>query len=150
MKNLTLKISSVFPHHENMIMSKLKDLKTLQYIAYPYLTFAPNNGTEKMQWEENETYVFRLKLFCFIPFGTHAIHIKEMNEEKQVIYTEESNAHVPVWNHRITLSAINAHHTEYTDEVEINAGWKTIFVYLWARCFYAHRQKKWVRLLKNQ
>lgn len=39
--------------------------------------------------------------------------------------------------------------TQYTDEVEINAGWKTIFVYMWANAFYAHRQRKWKRLLSN-
>ncbi|HAJ74151.1 MAG TPA: hypothetical protein DCM49_05065 [Lachnospiraceae bacterium] len=27
--------------------------------------------------------------------------------------------------------------------------WKTVFVWLWANLFYAHRQKKWIRLLEN-
>ena len=39
--------------------------------------------------------------------------------------------------------------TRYTDQVEIRAGWKTPFVWLWANAFYAHRQKKWIRLLKE-
>ena len=30
------------------------------------------------------------------------------------------------------------------------AGWKTLLVYLWANCFYAHRQRKWKRLLKKK
>lgn len=29
----------------------------------------------------------------------------------------------------------------------IHAGWKTVFVWLWAKMFYAHRQRKWIRLL---
>lgn len=32
--------------------------------------------------------------------------------------------------------------TKYTDIVDIDAGWKTVFVYLWAVCFYSHRQKE--------
>ena len=33
-----------------------------------------------------------------------------------------------------------------TDEVEIQAGWKTVFIWLWARAFYTHRQRKWIKL----
>ena len=36
------------------------------------------------------------------------------------------------------------------DRVEIHAGWKTFFVWLWAEAFYAHRQKKWIRLLRQE
>ena len=45
------------------------------------------------------------------------------------------------------LKPIDHDHTGYTDEVEIHAGWKTPFVCLWAKLFYAHRQRKWIRLL---
>jgi len=41
-------------------------------------------------------------------------------------------------------------HTQYTDRVEIHAGWKTVFIWLWANAFYAHRQRKWIRLLKQE
>lgn len=48
------------------------------------------------------------------------------------------------------LHSKNSTETEYTDEVEIGAGWKTPFVYLWAKAFYSHRQKKWIKLLNKQ
>ena len=32
----------------------------------------------------------------------------------------------------------------------IDAGWKTIFVWMWANCFYTHRQKKWIKLLSRK
>ena len=38
--------------------------------------------------------------------------------------------------------------TEYTDGVDIKAGWKTPFIWIWAKAFYAHRQRKWIKLLK--
>ena len=52
-------------------------------------------------------------------------------------------------NHRIVLKEVSENQCLYSDIVEIGAGWKTIFIYLWAKCFYAHRQRKWVRLLKK-
>ena len=62
------------------------------------------------------------------------------------IKSHEGNKHVPVWNHDITLKVLDDTHTRYTDRVEIKAGWKTPFVWLWANAFYAHRQRKWIRL----
>ena len=63
------------------------------------------------------------------------------------ISSREGNEHVPVWNHDISLVRLDENHTRYTDRVEIHAGWKTVFVWLWAKMFYAHRQRKWIRLL---
>lgn len=60
---------------------------------------------------------------------------------REGIYTNESNTHVPVWNHKILIEKIDDNHANYTDIVDIDAGWKTVFIYLWAVCFYSHRQK---------
>ena len=65
------------------------------------------------------------------------------------ISSREENEHVPVWNHEIMLMKLDGSRTEYTDRVEIKAGWKTIFIWLWAKAFYAHRQRKWVKLLRE-
>ena len=63
-----------------------------------------------------------------------------------MIVSRESNRFVPVWNHTICLKN-KGRETEYTDKVDIDAGWKTVFVYLWAEAFYTHRQKRWIKLL---
>jgi hypothetical protein len=65
-----------------------------------------------------------------------------------VIQSRERNEYVPVWDHKITLRD-KGEETEYTDEVKIQAGWKTAFIWLWAEAFYAHRQRKWVKMLKE-
>ena len=36
-----------------------------------------------------------------------------------------------------------------TFEVEIGAGWKTAAIWLWVKAFYAHRQRKWIKLLNR-
>lgn len=83
-----------------------------------------------------------------IPFGVHTIRIVRFDVDG--ISSREGNARVPVWNHDITLIPLDDAHTRYTDCVEIQAGWKTLFVWLWARGFYAHRQRKWIRLLEAE
>ena len=54
------------------------------------------------------------------------------------------------WNHEIILEELQGNRCRYTDKVDIDAGWKTIFVWMWANCFYTHRQKKWIKLLSRK
>lgn len=146
---LTVKKSSVFPAAKDEIFRRLQKLKTLQYIAHPYATFKSVDDTEELTWQEDSAFAFHFKLFALIPFGVHTIKVIQFDIEKG-IYTQEGNKHVPVWNHKIILEKIDEKTTKYTDIVEIQSGWKTLFVYLWANCFYAHRQRKWKRLLKRK
>lgn len=146
---LTVKKSSVFPAAKDEIFRRLQKLKTLQYIAHPYATFKSVDDTEELIWQEDSAFAFHFKLFALIPFGVHTIKVIQFDIEKG-IYTQEGNKHVPVWNHKIILEKIDENTTKYTDIVEIQAGWKTLFVYLWANSFYAHRQRKWKRLLKRK
>lgn len=139
--------TSIFPATRSVIFDKIQKLETLQYIASPYATFTPVNPETDYKWVPGSTSSYRFKLFGFIPFGTHTIHVIRFDEEK--IETHEGNEYVPVWNHTIRMKQTDALHTQYTDHVEIDAGWKTFFVWLWANSFYAHRQRKWLRLLKD-
>ncbi len=139
--------SSVFPASRDVVFEKLQKPETLQYIAKPYATFEPV-GMEEPAWKVGSTSAYSFRLLGLIPFGTHTIHIIRFDPEG--VSSLEGNEHVPVWNHDITMIPLDAHHTKYTDQVEIRAGWKTAFVWLWANAFYAHRQRKWIRLLKEK
>ena len=139
--------TSIFPASKDVVFEKLQKLKLLQYIAWPYATFTPV-GEKISVWKAGTSSAYYFKLFGIIPFGTHRINVITF-DKNQGIYTHEGNEHVPVWNHRIVLKEVSENQCLYSDIVEIGADWKTIFIYLWAKCFYAHRQRKWIRLLKK-
>ena len=141
----TVRRTSVFPAGREEVFSRLKELSTLQYIAAPYATFTPVDVAQPALWTEGSTSSYRFRLFGLIPFGTHTIHIERFDHD--CIRSKEGNEHVPVWNHTIYLKDLGGE-TEYTDEVDIEAGFKTILIWLWAKAFYAHRQKKWIRMLE--
>lgn len=143
----TVEKTSILPASRSTVFEKMQKVETLQYIARPYATFTPVNLEADSEWVFGSTSSYRFKLFGFIPFGTHTIHIIRFDED--VIESHEGNEHVPVWNHVIWMEETDAGHTRYTDHVEIDAGWKTFFVWLWAISFYAHRQRKWIQLLKS-
>ena len=137
--------SSVFPASRDAVFEKLQKPETLQYIAKPFAAFEPV-GTAEPLWTAGSTSAYRFRLFGVIPFGIHRIHIVRFDPEG--VSSREGNEHVPVWNHDITMIPLDDSHTKYTDKVEILAGWKTPFIWLWANAFYAHRQRKWITLLK--
>ena len=139
--------TSVFPAPRDQVLSRLRCLETLQYIAAPFASFTPVNETAGFIWEAGAVSEYRFKLFGIIPFGIHTIRIERFDQDG--IQSREHNRHVPVWDHLIILKDLGDR-TEYTDEVVIRAGWKTVFVWLWARAFYAHRQRKWIRLLRRE
>lgn len=138
--------TSVFPAARKTVFGKLQQLETLQYIARPYAEFEPTDRTIRT-WKAGGTSSYRFRLFGVIPFGTHRIHIVRFDPAR--VSSREGNEHVPVWNHDIMMKQIDDHRTLYTDRVEIRAGWKTVFVWLWANAFYAHRQRKWIKLLSE-
>ena len=149
MKHRLIVRTSTFPADADTIWTKLSRLSTLQHIAKPYATFRPVDGSSDLNWLPGEGYRFRFRLFGVLPLGIHFIQVKRFDRVAGIVYTEESNPHVPVWNHTIRLEETGRDHTLYTDEVEISAGWKTAVVCLWAKLFYAHRQRKWVRMLED-
>ena len=105
----------------------------------------PVEDNNDSSWRKGAVSSYHFRLFGFIPFGIHTIRIEKLDQSG--IQSREHNKHVPVWDHLITLEDLGDR-TKYTDEVEIHAGWKTVFVWLWAKAFYAHRQRKWIRLLQ--
>ncbi len=149
MKSKVVEVSSEFPVSKKVVFSKLTKFKTLSYITDPYASFKPIDGDEELTWEAGKTFNFKVKIFKCIPFGKHTIRVIKFSKEESYIYTNEKNTYVPIWNHSIFLEELDDNRTKYTDRVEIYAGWKTNIVYMWAKLFYSHRQKKWLNLLKG-
>ena len=138
--------TSIFPAKRDEVFSLLQRLETLQYVAAPYATFVPLEKEENFTWNAGATTDYHFKLFGIISFGVHSIRIESFDQNG--IQSREHNKFVPVWDHLITLKDCGDK-TEYTDEVEIHAGWKTAFIWIWANAFYSHRQRKWIKLLNS-
>ncbi|NLI62143.1 MAG: hypothetical protein GX362_01860 [Methanosarcinaceae archaeon] len=151
MKTKTVVKTSVFQANKEEVFSKLQKMETLQYIAAPYVSFVPENGLKHTEWKEGAVFSFRIYLFGKISLGIHKIHVITFDKDLG-ISTRENNKHIPIWNHKIFLEPVKDKKTKtrYTDVVEIGAGRKTALVALWAKVFYAHRQRKWKKLLKTE
>ncbi len=146
-KSKVVNKKSVFPASKEKVYNMLSEFEMLSKIAYPYITFKPVDGNKNLIWKAGKEFEFKAKLLGFIPFGTHRIKVIDFDMDK--VYTNEVNTYVETWNHEIILKELSDGTTQYSDIVEIYAGWRTPFVYLWATLFYRHRQKKWIKILKS-
>lgn len=143
---MIVKRTTILPASRAVVFQKLQKPETLPYIAKPFASFEPV-GESVQEWTAGSTSAYCCRLFGVIPFCTHTIHIVRFDPNG--VSSREENEHIPVWNHEIKLTELDGSRTEYTDRVEIMAGWKTLFIWLWAKAFYAHRQRKWVKLLRE-
>ncbi len=127
------------------IYSLVTKLSTLSYISRPLLTFTLISEGE-VTWRVGDIHEFRLRSFGFLPMGRHRIEIAKVSENH--ISSVESGTLAKTWLHDIYLSRIDENKTTYTDLVEIKSGILTPFIWIFAKVFYGHRQRRWKKLLK--
>ena len=79
-------------------------------------------------WREGETVVGWVFLFGLIPFSRHHLHIHKIDDSLRTLSSHERGGLLKRWNHDIIF---------------------TPFVVLYAKWFYAMRQRRWRVLAKD-
>ena len=127
---------------------------TLDFVAKPLIKFIPTNAYPPA-WVTGK-YPVKLYLLGLVAIGSQVIVIEfpESPGAKRVMrdngYGEGGSLKVVRrWDHFIELSAIDDMHTRYCDIVEVKAGIVTPFVWAFASVFYAWRQFRWRRLIRE-
>ena len=124
----------------------------LQHIASPLIKFVPLKGQPfPHDWKPGE-YRAWMFLLGFIPLGWQAIVISKPEPEggKRFIRDNGYSPLITRWDHWIEISpADGGLRTRYTDRVTIDAGFLTPIVAMFARVFYAHRQRRWRALASS-
>ncbi len=121
---------------------------TLVHVTRGMLGFA-GAGRFPEEWREGDVVRTRLMFFNVLPAWAHELRIVRVDERNREIYSNERDALVPLWNHRIKVEEIPPSRCRYTDEIEINAGLLTPLVWLYAHLFYRYRQRRWRELARS-
>lgn len=144
------RISTIMRTNEDRMWQELQKVSSLMYVASPILKFRPQKGYSLPdKWIIGTEYKLRISSFGIIPLGNHFIRLVELNQETKRIVSNEHGMLTRVWNHTITFNEIDDQTIRYTDEIEIEAGIMTLFIWLFAHIFYRHRQRKWKALLAS-
>lgn len=125
------------------VWAEVQTSRLLLEIIAPLLRFVPLKGeTFPQRWEVGTTRG-RAYAFGFIPIGVHTIHHDRVDPNLREIHSREHSRLVQSWDHLISVKATPDGRTAYADEIEISAGLLTPVVWLYAQCFYRHRQRRW-------
>lgn len=123
--------------------------RLLSFVAHPLVGFEPVDGaTLPTRWGD-DTYWFRLKLFGFIPMGNQAVRATIQETADELIIQDNGYSRlIRRWDHRINIERRGGG-TLYRDTLDLDAGVLTPLVWLFARVFFSHRQKRWRQLAQS-
>jgi hypothetical protein len=145
------RISTRLTCSEDELWQKVMEPRSLQFVASPLLSFVPvQEGSLSGAWQVGVPYPLKLYFLKLIPLGRHTIQLVRIDKETYTIVSQESGHLARVWNHTISFRMIAPNVVSYTDEIEIQAGWLTPAIWLFAQLFYRHRQRRWKVLLRKK
>lgn len=146
----TIALTTHIPATPGRIWQEVQRPQLLDYVARGLVRFHPVKGRPFPEiWSEGQ-YKAWLLLFGFLPIGWQIIGIEfppAAGPRKQ-LRDNGCGWMIKTWDHMITVEP-DGEGTRYTDSVVIDAGLFTLPVTLFARIFYAHRQRRWLRLVKS-
>lgn len=126
----------------------------LHRLTAPLLVFEPIDPDPlPIVWADGGRYLVRLWVFGVVPLGTHRIetHVAEFDstpgEQTYCLRDDGRGDLADRWNHRMVVEESRGNRTRYTDEVDIEAGVFTPFVWLGAQVLYRYRQYRLRELL---
>lgn len=145
---MQIDLATLLPCSLEEVVAQVRTPRLLRHVASPLLSFSPLAPAEFPDiWSEG-TYWVTLKLFGVLPIGRQAIVISYPQAESAETFMLRDNGYSPLiskWDHLITAQEASGG-TLYRDQVTIEAGVLSPFVWLYARLFYAHRQRRWATL----
>ncbi len=146
---MRISLSTELPCSFEAAIDAVKRPALLFHIARPLVTFVPDPETiVGPRWEEG-THWYRLRLFACVPFGRQAVRITfDESADRLRLRDNGYSRLIRKWDHLITIER-GPDRTLYRDELDLDAGLLTPFVWLFARGFYAHRQRRWRQLAKD-
>jgi hypothetical protein len=135
-------IQTTLPATADRVWSLTRRGDTLTYIARGLVSFGGPEGLPE-QFIEGSAVDVRILFFGFIPAWRHHLAIRSIDDARRELLSNEHGGLVRVWNHLIRVEPLDNERCRYTDDLEIQAGFFTPLVWLYAHVFYRYRQRRW-------
>lgn len=144
MQPMIVQRETVLPCTPDAAWREVKRPALLIEVAHPLVTLKPvEPATFSAEWPAQQRVQLRSYLLQFIPLGLRTLYFEQIDNDARVIQTREHDRLIRKWDHRIEIRPNGDGKTRYSDTVEIDAGLVTLPVWLFARVFYWHRQRRW-------
>lgn len=144
------RINTQFACSPHELWERIMTPASLRFVTFPLLGFTPLHADELgREWQVGVPYHLKLYLLNFIPLGRHTIELTKIDPATRTIESRESGQLIRVWNHTISFQPTAPGTIIYTDQIEIQAGFLTAVIWLFAQLFYRYRQRRWKILLRQ-
>ena len=139
-------LSTHLPAPPEAVWTRLLETATLEHVAAPLLRFRPEGRPLPRRWTPG-TWRVQLRGPLGLPLGWQEIQVSFPDAPPPLrrVRDDGRGALARRWDHVIEIAPEGAG-TRYVDRVMIEAGWRTPAIRLFARLFYAHRQRRLRRL----
>lgn len=146
-------ISSPLSAPPRLVWDVLQRIDTLRHVASGLLRFTPTDADDPLwqhaEWQVGETYQMRLWLLNVFPVWEHHLTVASLDHAAHRSGSREHGGFITQWNHAIWLIPLPEGGTLYTDEIDIDAGWLTVPVGVFAWIFYQYRQWRWRKFARS-
>lgn len=147
---MRVQISTVLECPTERAWQEVQTSRLLCHIATPLVLFEAIVPTALPENWSDDKYQVRMWLFGFIPFANQWIVIQRGSVPgKYELLDDGYGDMIQTWRHLITLRPTPEGFTRYTDTVDIDAGFLTFGVWLFANIFFRYRQSRWRGLVKR-
>ena len=100
--------------------------------------------------EEGESIELKLTALRLIPANSHTIKLIEIDDATRTARTNEHGGALKTWNHTIHVEPLTESTCRYYDSIDLDAGRLTPAAYAVANAIFAHRQRRWHKLVAAQ
>lgn len=133
------------------IWDEVNRSRLLQYVAWSLVRFQSVDPSGlPAEWLPGK-YEVHMLVFGVLPLGRQWIVISHPQTELPIreLLDDGHGQIITQWRHLIRVEPVGSKSTCYTDNLNVRAGLLTPIVWLWAVMFYAHRQRRWRKLVES-
>jgi hypothetical protein len=123
--------------------------RTFLYITRGLVGFSGIEKWPEILGQEGLEIETRIWFFHIVPAWKHRLRVVKVDETGRQIFSEEQGGFIKTWNHRLSVEPESEQRCRYQDQIEINAGWLTLCVWIYAHLFYRYRQMRWRKLART-
>lgn len=98
------------------------------------------------RWNQGETVIGWMYLLGFLPMSRHSLTFERLDDAHHEFSTQEHGGPIRSWNHRITVTPIDAGTCRIDDRVTFDGGILTPALWLLVKTFYVIRRPRWQQL----
>jgi hypothetical protein len=136
--SMTVKVCATYDGDADQIFESALFFSEMADAMTGFATYTgfPASGTA----QQGDTLTFKMVLWGIVKMPPHKVYIETISRAGRFIQSREHSKGIRRWDHHLSVQPVGGQ-VIWTDNVVIDAGWKTRLVAYFASYMYARRHK---------